>query len=252
MSISSLTNSKYFVPVAIGLFIICIAFGCYFTYKEYTKDNEEDDEDDEDYKENLDNNEVEHDDEDENEDNIVFTEASDIDDSLFDAPAPVVNNKPSVSVKPVAPKPLPDITNVDKTLADYYTDNLRGDNTKLNGINDELPDDNYNTGYTLGVKLDATEAKDLGVVHQTNKLTSDDLLPKEKKDWFDTPNVGVKVDDANLLADATFRIGLDTQGNYRKGMTTDPRGPIPVPKINICPWNQSSRDPDQSLGFCNA
>lgn len=198
-------------------------------------------------KEGLNNDEVD----DEVDDESAFvTDASEIDDSLFEAPSPAPTK---VSVAPVAPKKLPDATTNDKTLADYYADDLRGSNAnaKITGINDELPGDNINDGYTLGVNLDAEEAKSLGVIHQTNKLTSDDLLPKEKKDWFDTPNVGVKVEDANLLADATFRIGLDTTGNYRKGMTTDPRGPIPVPKINVCPWNQSSRDPDQSLGLCS-
>jgi hypothetical protein len=189
-------------------------------------------------KETLDVNEVD--------ENDFITDASEIDDSLFEAPAPV-------SVAPVAPRVLQDTGSTDKTLADYYADDLRGSksSSKIEGINDSMPGDNYDTGYTLGVNLDAAEEKELGVIHQTNKLTSGDLLPKEKKDWFDTPNVGVKVEDANLLADATFRIGMDTIGNYRKGMTTDPRGPIPVPKINVCPWNQSSRDPDQSLGLCS-
>lgn len=112
--------------------------------------------------------------------------------------------------------------------------------------------DNVNSSYTLGVDLDEKEAKDLGVIHRTHALTSDDLLPKEKKDWFSTPDVGISVTDANLLATAEFRIGSDTQGNYRKGMTLDPRGAIPVPKINVCPWNQSSRDPDTTLGWCSA
>lgn len=141
-----------------------------------------------------------------------------------------------------------------KTLSDFYSDNLRGSNQAdptIKGINDTLDGDNVNSSYTLGVSLDEQEAKDLGVIHKTHALTSDDLLPKEKKDWFSTPDVGISVKDANLLATAEFRIGSDTQGNYRKGMTLDPRGSIPVPKINVCPWNQSSRDPDNTLGWCS-
>lgn len=182
--------------------------------------------------------------------NLEIEENDDIDEDLFDAPAS--QELPDV-VKPQPPQQLPDTSGEERSLADFYNDNLRGLNQSdphVEGINDRLPGDNYGSSYTLGVNLDEKEAKDLGVIHRTNTLTSDDLLPKEKKDWFDTPNVGISVKDANLLADASFRIGADTQGNYRKGMTTDPRGPIPVPKVTVGPWNQSSRDPDTSLGWC--
>lgn len=167
------------------------------------------------------------------------------------APAPV--SAPMEMVSPKYPSSLPDVAEHDTSLAGFYEDNLRGDDgydPDVVGKDDRYQTDNVNNGYTLGVDLNDPEYKALGVVQTANKLTSNDLLPKDKKDWFDTPQVGTSVQDANLLADATFRMGLDTVSTKR-GMTTDPRGAIPVPKFYVGPWNQSSRDPDTTGGYCN-
>jgi len=146
------------------------------------------------------------------------------------------------------PSAKPNLANAD--LSAFYEDDLKGDTEEYDMDKNSGMTDNVDADYTLGVNPEDTENKDLGLVQTANKLKSSDLLPKDKKDWFDTPQVGKTIEDANLLADATFRIGLDTVVTKR-GMTTDPRGSIHVPKINVSPWNQSSRDPNPTSGWCN-
>jgi hypothetical protein len=78
-------------------------------------------------------------------------------------------------------------------------------------------------------------------------IISDDLLPKKNENWFETPSVGSKLDDANLLADAIFKVGVDTIGNTKKNPSYDIRGTIANPKFPISPWNNSSYEPDNNL-----
>lgn len=86
---------------------------------------------------------------------------------------------------------------------------------------------------------------------QQKQLISDDLLPKKNESWFETPSVGTKVDDANLLADAVYKVGVDTIGSSRKNPSYDIRGNVANPKFAVSPWNNSSYEPDNSLkGFC--
>lgn len=80
------------------------------------------------------------------------------------------------------------------------------------------------------------------------KLTSSDLLPGYTNDkWFDNPDVGIRVEDANLLADATSKVGVDTVGQTRKNPAYDLRGTIPCPKFVVSPWNNSTIEPDINL-----
>lgn len=181
-------------------------------------------------------------------DSNEYMDDTEVDSDVFDsAPAPEY-----VSLAITQPKSLPDVNPEQGGLDSFYDYDLKGDDDVEQEIvgNGVVPEDNYNNGYTLGVDLNDPEYKALGVVQNANKLVASDLLPKDKKDWFETPNVGTSIQDANLLADATFRMGIDTLGNYRKGMTIDPRGAIPVPKITVSPWNQSSRDADTTVGWC--
>jgi hypothetical protein len=80
------------------------------------------------------------------------------------------------------------------------------------------------------------------------KLTASDLLPGYSKDsWFDNPDVGIKVEDANLMADALSKIGVDTVGTTQKNPSYDLRGTIPCPKFVVGPWNNSTVEPDINL-----
>lgn len=137
-------------------------------------------------------------------------------------------------------------------LGDFYDDNLKGSGDyEIMGDNSKTPSNNYNDNYDLGVNLADPQFKALGAVPDTNKMISDDLLPKKKEEWFETPNVGTNVEDANLLADALFRGGVNTLSNVNKNPSLDIRGDIPVPKINVGAFNQSSYMPgSKTNGLC--
>ena len=173
-------------------------------------------------------------------------------DDLFNAPAPLTEDEAEAEIV-IQPAFKEDEVAVEETLADFYNDNLKGTNASytVSGNTDGLPADNYDGNYTLGVNVDDADFKNLGGVPDTNKMISDDLLPKKSEDWFETPSVGTNVEDANLLADALFRGGINTVGTTNKNASYDLRGNIPNPKIVVSPWNNSSYDPDNNIqGLC--
>jgi hypothetical protein len=119
-------------------------------------------------------------------------------------------------------------------------------------INDEIFNPNKiefdygdasNTNYTLNVKDNPMEVKS-----NQGKLSSSDLLPgKSEQKWFENPDVGIKIEDANLLADAIQKVGVDTVGQTKKNPSYDIRGTVPCPKFQISPWNNSTTEPDYNL-----
>ena len=137
-------------------------------------------------------------------------------------------------------------------LGDFYEDNLKGSGDyEVTGDNSKAPLSNYDGNYDLGVDLADPQFKALGAVPDSNKMISDDLLPKKKEDWFETPNVGTNVEDANLMADALFRGGVNTLSNINKNPCLDIRGDIAVPKINVGAFNGSSYMPgSKTQGLC--
>jgi hypothetical protein len=106
--------------------------------------------------------------------------------------------------------------------------------------------DANNVNYTLGVKDNPMDVK-----KQADNLTSKDLLPpipgKEDKKWFENPDVGIRIEEANLLSDAVQKVGVDTVGQTRKNPSYDIRGTVPCPKFQISPWNNSTTEPDYNL-----
>lgn len=144
------------------------------------------------------------------------------------------------------------VADTEDNLGDFYEDNLKGSGDyEVTGDNSKAPSSNYDNNYDLGVNLADPQFKALGAVPDSNKMISDDLLPKKKEDWFETPNVGTNVEDANLLADALFRGGVNTLSNVNKNPSLDLRGDIPVAKINVGAFNQSSYMPgSKTQGLC--
>ena len=173
---------------------------------------------------------------------------------FVDEPAPsnVVENQVNASLVPKIDITNGGEVNTDEDLASFYEENLKGleNNYEVKGKPNSNLVDNYNQEYTLGVNVNDKSYKSLGGATDTNKLISDDLLPKKAEDWFENPSVGNNVEDANLLADATFRGGINSTHSTRKGMNLDIRGNIPNPKINVSPWGQSSREPSGGVGLC--
>jgi hypothetical protein len=104
--------------------------------------------------------------------------------------------------------------------------------------------------FTLGVDINDPKNSKFSAQapREQAKLTSGDLLPgKPSEKWFDTPEVGVKIEDANLLADALTKVGVDTVGQTRKNPSYDLRGTIPCPKFVVSPWNNSTYEADVNL-----
>jgi hypothetical protein len=142
------------------------------------------------------------------------------------------------------------------SLNSLYDSNLKGAPSP-SGFTSNLTNTGYSAdygqGYNLGINTyDPALAKFTSQAPpQKTPLISDDLLPKRSENWFETPSVGTKIDDANLLADAIFKTGVDTVGSTRKNPSYDIRGNIANPKFPISPWNNSSYEADNNLrGLC--
>jgi hypothetical protein len=101
----------------------------------------------------------------------------------------------------------------------------------------------YGDANNLNYTLDTGDIK-----NKQEKLNSSDLLPtKSDQKWFENPDVGIKIEDANLLSDAVQKVGVDTVGQTRKNPSYDIRGTVPCPKFQISPWNNSTTEPDYNL-----
>jgi len=193
--------------------------------------------------------------------NDDFTESEEMryHEGFNQAPAPVANaiqtavQTALTSGQPVlTPTPGP----VSAKLSDLYSSNLKGSPSPAgfssNTTNVGYAAD-YGQGYNLGINSkDPALSKFLSQAPpQKTPLISDDLLPKKSENWFETPSVGTRIDDANLLADAIFKTGVDTIGSTRKNPSYDMRGNIANPKFPVSPWNNSSYEPDNNLrGLC--
>ncbi len=189
--------------------------------------------------------------------NDDFTESEEIGgyEGFDQAPTPAVQAVQTAvtSGKPVAvPAPAP----VASQLADLYNSNLKGSPSPAGFASSTTNVGyaaDYGQGYNLGINsADPALAKFISQAPpQKAPLISDDLLPKKSENWFETPSVGTRIDDANLLADAIFKTGVDTVGSTRKNPSYDIRGNIPNPKFPVSPWNNSSYEPDNNLrGLC--
>ena len=137
----------------------------------------------------------------------------------------------------------------ENTLNNQYNNNLKGSPSTVANIDEDNYAAEYGDVYSLGVNTKVPNLAKYMVQAPVEKqnLISDDLLPKQNESWFETPNVGTKVDDANLLADALFKVGVDTVGSTRKNPSYDIRGTISNPKFPVSPWNNSSYEPDNNL-----
>lgn len=114
---------------------------------------------------------------------------------------------------------------------------------------DSKPIDQYTT---LGVDLDDPKFQKFKIQapnYELDKVKTSDLLPKESNDdWdWDVPQQKLTIDEANLLIEATNKIGTNTQGNTLKNASWDLRGNIANPKFQVSVFNNSSYEPDMNL-----
>ncbi|MEK0419402.1 MAG: Cafeteria roenbergensis virus [Pseudomonadota bacterium] len=176
------------------------------------------------------------------------------------APAPTTPAVNTVQTAVTSGQPVtapgPVVAQIQSQLTDLYNSNLKGSPSPAgfaSNITNVGYAADYGQGYNLGINTaDPALAKFLSQAPpQKTPLISDDLLPKKSENWFETPSVGTRIDDANLLADAIFKTGVDTVGSTRKNPSYDMRGNIPNPKFPVSPWNNSSYEPDNNLrGLC--
>jgi hypothetical protein len=173
--------------------------------------------------------------------------------------APVANQIKTVltSSQPVVAGPVasPSMASPTDALNALYNSNLKGSPSPVGFASNptSISGADFGQGFNLGINsTDPALAKFTSQAPpQKAPLISDDLLPKKSENWFETPSVGTKIDDANLLADAIFKTGVDTIGSTRKNPSYDMRGNIPNPKFPVSPWNNSSYEPDNNLrGLC--
>jgi hypothetical protein len=161
----------------------------------------------------------------------------------------IVNNLVS-SVATATPKPSTDSDDYKSSLQSFYNTNLTGSSGNVASISEPTNfASDYGQGFNLGVNvLDKSLSKYTSQAPvQKPNMTSSDLLPKMSEDWFENPSVGIKVDDANLLADALFKVGVNTVGQTRKNPAYDIRGTIANPKFSVSPWNNSTYEPDNNI-----
>ena len=162
------------------------------------------------------------------------------------------------------------LNNLDNNIPNNNNNNNNYNNIIANNIamNDNLvkpieDDNNFNSkfdnNYSLGVDINDPsnlKYKLQAPNYNNNKLNPNDLLPSsdmQNNDWdFGVPTQKISLNDANLLGSATNKIGFNTQGNTLKNASTDLRGNIPNPKIQVGPFNNSSYDPDNNIkAWCN-
>lgn len=120
-----------------------------------------------------------------------------------------------------------------------------------NSGNQAFLDDNYTLNVNINDPINSRFAQQSS--QEKPKLTSNDLLPgKPTEKWFETPDIGTRIEDANLLSDAIMKVGVDTVGQTRKNPSYDIRGTIPCPKFAVSPWNNSTYEPDINIKpLCN-
>lgn len=87
--------------------------------------------------------------------------------------------------------------------------------------------------------------------YNQEKYNIQDYLPKEiNNDWFETDfsQARQKIENGNLINVDQFIYGLDTVGQSKKNATHDLRGDIPIAKMEVGPFNNSSiEEPDLNI-----
>lgn len=150
--------------------------------------------------------------------------------SVLDTSTSKLSHTPP-SVKNVVPP------SVDPLNSQFTTD-LKGTNTTVIGAYDDGKTDNSappNLTTILTPELSKI------VDNSKPKLTSSELLPKDKNDkWFEDIPPNVSLDQASQNE---YAIILPMMAQSRRNISYDVRNTLPVAKFNISPWNNSSYDP---------
>lgn len=127
---------------------------------------------------------------------------------------------------------------------DKYFENIMGE---MNGSSTGYEGEDVSGGQYAAYVSDKKEKK----LSTKDKFDVERLMPKETNpDWFDTVYEPTSVAASNLIS-IHRPMGVNTTHSTLKNPTYDIRGEVPIPKISISPWNNSSIDPDMySTGIC--
>lgn len=85
---------------------------------------------------------------------------------------------------------------------------------------------------------------------QQKAFNVNDFLPKEiNENWFQTDlsKATKEIDMNNLIEVNKYCASVDTVGTSLKNASRDIRGNVPVAKIQVSPWLNSSYDPDLNI-----
>ena len=79
---------------------------------------------------------------------------------------------------------------------------------------------------------------------QMDTVSPEDLLPNaDSENIWDTPANPGDISGANFL-DAGYHIGVNTVGQSLRNANRQLRSEPPNPQVKVCPWNQSTIEPD--------
>jgi hypothetical protein len=120
-------------------------------------------------------------------------------------------------------------------------------NTISAGIDNYAPSDPFgNEGYDP-VSNSASKAANIDpqVCAQRDRLTSDDLLPKDANSkWAQlNPSGSGDIRDQNYLT-AGYHVGINTVGQSLRNANLQLRSEIPNPQVPVSPWMISTIEPD--------
>lgn len=140
---------------------------------------------------------------------------------------------------------LPNNMQPDNTLVDTYQEApATVINNSYNGV---YPSENIgqNEMYKPITAEDLSPYQLPGECYPKDKLTADDLLPKDANSrWAQVNPAGQgDVRDQNFL-NAGFLLGINTVGQSLKNANLQLRSEPPNPQQKVSPWNQSTIDPD--------
>lgn len=136
-------------------------------------------------------------------------------------------------VRPDMSSYVSDPISVDDIINGCYSDNIDSDH--LDNLDNSIEDESKNFTFR-GQKFK----------HQSDDAIKDqfnikEMMPKEIENWFDTSIIqGTKKIKGTHMIHPKAHMGQNTNNVTRRNGSRDLRGDIPIPKLNITPFNIST------------
>jgi len=148
--------------------------------------------------------------------------------------------------KPPKPEGFNSVANND--IYALKTDNLNintKENQKMNVSSYEVETANSSLTGSEGFENPLVPAQDPTTCFKRDRLTKDDLLPKDANLKWATinPSSSGDITDKNFLT-AGYHIGVNTVGQSLRNANLQLRSEIPNPQVAVSPWMISTIEPD--------